>query len=385
MLEQDQEEGGQVVKRVIAYASKTLSDTQRRYCTTNKELLAVVMAIELFRYYLTGRHFTVVTDHASLTWLRNFRKPEGMVAWWIACLQPFDFTIVHRPGKHHSHADGLSRRTSRPCKRETCPECKPLRKADTSQTEMARCYTPTFPYQRHFDGYIEMSEEDVALFGEIDNHLTPDPGHSSVGPALTDRTVLGTEEIVPGTTTSTIPVPGDRPEDPQCTDACTRPVGDNQDTQPADSARLAHMQERVGAPVDDSMISRPLHLQAAIGTQTDETTQPRIEALEESETPAILKETVIPGPTQPGSNETQCEGRRRADIETPDKLEPEFDNPWTTLPFAEATWRPTYRVRAVTSADDVDPQVQEVLDLPVLNLAAMQGEDPDLVFIKELR
>ncbi len=48
---------------------------------TNKELLAVVMAIELFRYYLTERHFTVVIDHASLTWLRNFRGPEGMVAW----------------------------------------------------------------------------------------------------------------------------------------------------------------------------------------------------------------------------------------------------------------------------------------------------------------
>ncbi len=117
VLEQDQEEGGQVVK---------LSDTQRHYCMTNKELLAVVMVIELFRYYLTGRHYTVVTDHASLTWLCNFREPEGMVARWIARLQPFDFTIVHRPGKHHSHADGLSQRTSRLCKRETCPECKPL-------------------------------------------------------------------------------------------------------------------------------------------------------------------------------------------------------------------------------------------------------------------
>ncbi len=128
VLEQDQEEGGQVVKRVIAYASKTLSDTHRRYCTTNKELLAVAMAIELLQYYLTGRHFTVAKDHASLTWLRNFRELEGMVAQWIAHLQAFDFAIVHRPSKHHSHADGLSRHTSRPCKRETCPECKPLQK-----------------------------------------------------------------------------------------------------------------------------------------------------------------------------------------------------------------------------------------------------------------
>ncbi len=109
MLEQYQEEGGQVVKRVIAYASKTLSNTQRCYCTTNKELLAVMMAIELFQYYLTACHFRVVTDHASLTWLRKLREPEGMVARWTARLEPFDFTIVDRPGKYHSHADGLSR------------------------------------------------------------------------------------------------------------------------------------------------------------------------------------------------------------------------------------------------------------------------------------
>ncbi len=116
------------------------------------------------------------------------------------------------------------------------------------------------------------------------------------------------------------------------------------------------MQERAGSPVDDSVISRPPRLQATVGTQTDETTQPQIETLEENETPSTLTETVVPGPMQPESNETQCEGRRRADIETPNRLEPEFDNPWTTLPFAEATWRLTYRVSAVTSADDVDPE-----------------------------
>ncbi len=70
-----------------------------------------------------------------------------------------------------------------------------------------------------------------------------------------------------------------------------------------------------------------------------------METLEENETPEILKETVIPRPVQPENNETQCEGRRRADIETPDRPEPVFNNPWTLLPFAEATWRPTYRVR----------------------------------------
>ena len=139
----------------------------------------------------------MVTDHASLTWLRNFREPEGMVARWIARLQPFDFAIVHRPGKHHSHTDGLLRRTSRPCKRETCPECKPLRKEAASKTETARCCTPAFPYQRHFDGYVEMSEEDVALFWEVDSNPAPDPEGVSVGPTLPDRAASIVKEATP--------------------------------------------------------------------------------------------------------------------------------------------------------------------------------------------
>ncbi len=77
--------------------------------------------------------------------------------------------------------------------------------------------------------------------------------------------------------------------------------------------------------------------------------------------------------------------RRRADLETPNGPTPELEGDlWAVLPFTEATWRLTYRVRAVTSANDVDPRVQEVLDLPVLNLAVAQDEDPNLVFIKEL-
>ncbi len=106
VLEPEQVEDGRVVKRVITYASKTLNDSQQRYRTTNKELLVVVTAVELFKYYLTGRHFTVVTDHASLTWLQNFKELEGVVARWITWLRPFDFKIVHRPGKRNSHVMG---------------------------------------------------------------------------------------------------------------------------------------------------------------------------------------------------------------------------------------------------------------------------------------
>ena len=71
-------------ERVIAYASRSLRTTQRNYCTTKRELLAVVAMIHHFRHYLWGKRFLLRTDHASLRWLLNFRDAEGMVARWAA-------------------------------------------------------------------------------------------------------------------------------------------------------------------------------------------------------------------------------------------------------------------------------------------------------------
>ena len=111
---------------VIAYASKSLSQSQRKYCTTYRELLAVVIFVQQFRHFLLGKHFIIRTDHNSLRWLRNFRNVEGMVGRWIAALGPFDYTIVHRKGENHCNADALSRnpvlRRMR-CGRPECPEC----------------------------------------------------------------------------------------------------------------------------------------------------------------------------------------------------------------------------------------------------------------------
>ena len=67
-------------ERTFAYACAVLSAEQRRNCTTRKELLSVVKFTRQFRHYLFGRHFTVRTDHHSLTWLVNFQHPEGQIA-----------------------------------------------------------------------------------------------------------------------------------------------------------------------------------------------------------------------------------------------------------------------------------------------------------------
>jgi hypothetical protein len=60
-------------EKSVAYANLGLSPEQRGYCTTRKELLAVVKSTWQFRHNLFGRPYTVRTDHSSLAWLMNSR------------------------------------------------------------------------------------------------------------------------------------------------------------------------------------------------------------------------------------------------------------------------------------------------------------------------
>ena len=101
-------------EKVIGYASRTLNVHEKKYCTTRKELLSVVWFIRHFRPYLYGQEFLVRTDHASLQWLCSFWEPEGQIARWLQILGEYSFKVIHRAGKRHHNADGLSRRG--PCK-----------------------------------------------------------------------------------------------------------------------------------------------------------------------------------------------------------------------------------------------------------------------------
>ena len=105
-------------ERVIAYASRSLSKPERRYCVTRNELLSVVTFIRYFRSFLLGQKFTLRTDHGSLTWLSKFKQPKGQLARWIEKLKEYNFDIIHRPGKQPSNADALSRLPCNQCGRE---------------------------------------------------------------------------------------------------------------------------------------------------------------------------------------------------------------------------------------------------------------------------
>ncbi|KAL6458845.1 hypothetical protein MHYP_G00323170 [Metynnis hypsauchen] len=70
-------------ERVLAYGSRRLSSTEQNYCTTRRELLAVVEFSRHFRQYLLGRPFIVRSDHSSLRWLVKMKEPEGQLARWL--------------------------------------------------------------------------------------------------------------------------------------------------------------------------------------------------------------------------------------------------------------------------------------------------------------
>ena len=105
---------------VIAYASRSLRLSQRRYCTTRREMLAAVVMCTHFRSYLRGSQFTLRTDHSSLRWLQKFKNEDGMLARWYLLLGQFSVTFEYRPGALHNNADGMSRQCGQ-CKRPDCP------------------------------------------------------------------------------------------------------------------------------------------------------------------------------------------------------------------------------------------------------------------------
>ena len=102
---------GDVWKPVV-YASRALSETERRYAQIEKEALAVTWACEKFREYILGCHFTIETDHKPLVPLLSGKKLNSMpprIVRFRLRLAGFDYTIYHVPGKLLYTADTLSR------------------------------------------------------------------------------------------------------------------------------------------------------------------------------------------------------------------------------------------------------------------------------------
>ena len=96
---------------VICYSSKKLTDRQKNYCVTRRELLAIIYYLKYCKHYLLGTKCLLRTDHAALQWLKRIREPVGQQLRWLEILQEFtDLTFLHRPDIAHGNADAMSRR-----------------------------------------------------------------------------------------------------------------------------------------------------------------------------------------------------------------------------------------------------------------------------------
>ena len=99
--------------RPVAFFSRTLSQTEQRHSSVEKEAYAVVEALRKWKHYLIGRHFKLITDQRSISFVFNNQNPgktkNDKITRWRMELSCFNYDIVYRPGKENLTADALSR------------------------------------------------------------------------------------------------------------------------------------------------------------------------------------------------------------------------------------------------------------------------------------
>jgi len=96
----------------VAFISKSLSDTERNYEIHDKEMLAVIRCLEVWRHFLEGAtvKFKIWTDHKNLEYFMKAQKLNQRQTQWALYLSRFNFMLKHVPGSKMGKADSLSRR-----------------------------------------------------------------------------------------------------------------------------------------------------------------------------------------------------------------------------------------------------------------------------------
>jgi RNase H-like domain found in reverse transcriptase/Integrase zinc binding domain/Integrase core domain len=99
-------------RHLVAFLSKTFTDTERQYKIYNRELLGIVRALKEWQHYIQGSgHTTLVhTDHQNLTYFWKAQKLSDQQARWLLFISEFNIKLQHLPGNKMVLSNTLSRR-----------------------------------------------------------------------------------------------------------------------------------------------------------------------------------------------------------------------------------------------------------------------------------
>lgn len=95
----------------LAYESKKLSEAEQGYSVQERELLAVLHALRVWRCFIDGSSYIVYTDHNPLQFLRTKANPTSRLVRWLAEIETYNPNIQYKPGKENVVPDALSRCT----------------------------------------------------------------------------------------------------------------------------------------------------------------------------------------------------------------------------------------------------------------------------------
>lgn len=159
-------------KHVIAYMSAKLNDLQKAYHPIERECLAVIVALEKFRHYVEGNKVTVVTDHNSISWLKNCTDPTGRIARWALRLQAYDYVIKHKKFAKYEPVCVLSREIDL----ETTPEVE-IELFNFDILSLANARLQEGLESMDFSAQVEIKEDfssELSLIEMIDHKQTRD-------------------------------------------------------------------------------------------------------------------------------------------------------------------------------------------------------------------
>ena len=141
----------------VAFLSKTFSKMKQNYEIYDRELLAIIRALEEWQHYIQGSGHTMIiySDHQNLTYFRSAQKLNQRQAQWSLYLSEFDIKLIHQPGSKMIQSDALSRR----------PDLIPSK--DTDNEDM------TLLPDTLFLNLLDLTLQDRVLnLGQLDDFLT---------------------------------------------------------------------------------------------------------------------------------------------------------------------------------------------------------------------